>query len=444
MTKGRAAVSVTWPDVQHRPEWTVPLPMTYMQAALTILAHAEHPLTVPEITAVAVAEGLVRPRGRTPDRTMSSVLYRRMAADPDAPVISRGGRLWLRGKPLPADDASYLTTRARRAHSNARRESSDAPRGSAARRVTILPPPPLHLPDDVVTIDDRDTGHRRADYAPTRRERAVTRAGERGSRALARLAARRAARPELGAWDVTLTATQLVAPLLAHLGYRKGGELSGGERTGRGTLSYMLSAGGMPAIALDVRRLGHDLNDDDAWHALGRARTAGAPYAATSNGQELRLYATAIADAQDNLASAHMILLNLQIIPGDSAGRSEQTVALWLLSRDAVDAGALDAYVANRVVTSTLLNALEVPGSALARALVADVRTRSGMTLPAHLILRHARLAVHEQRGRDGEPLPEDVATVAAVRGPRLEYSAATIEDEAATASSGERYKYVG
>ena len=54
--------------------------MTYMQAALTILAYADRPLTIGEITAVAVAQELVRPRGKTPDRTMASILYRRMAA----------------------------------------------------------------------------------------------------------------------------------------------------------------------------------------------------------------------------------------------------------------------------------------------------------------------------------------------------------------------------
>ena len=121
--------------------------MTYMQAALTILAHAEYPLTIGELTAVAVADGLIRPRGRTPDRTMSSVLYRRMAADADAPIISRGGRFWLRGRPLPEQEQGYLAQRARRARSAGRRPcAAPALPGAPA---TILPPPPLHLPADV-------------------------------------------------------------------------------------------------------------------------------------------------------------------------------------------------------------------------------------------------------------------------------------------------------
>src|SRR5579875_1150205 len=82
--------------------------MTYMHAAMTILAHAERPLTNAELTAVAVAHGLVHPRGRTPDRSMSSVLYRRLAADPDAPVIAVGGKFWLRGRPLPSETVTAL------------------------------------------------------------------------------------------------------------------------------------------------------------------------------------------------------------------------------------------------------------------------------------------------------------------------------------------------
>jgi len=42
------------------------------------------------------------------------------------------------------------------------------------------------------------------------------------------------------------------------------------------------------------------------------------------------------------------------------------------------------------------------------------------VALPAALVTRHARLVLREPRGRGGEPLPADVATVAAVRGPRL------------------------
>jgi hypothetical protein len=84
-----------------------------------------------------------------------------------------------------------------------------------------------------------------------------------------------------------------------------------------------------------------------------------------------------------------------------------------------VAAGALDAYAANRAVGAALLDALDAPDSALARALVAEVGARTGVVLPVNLVLRHARLALRGRRGRDGEPLPEDVPAVSAVRGPR-------------------------
>ncbi len=124
--------------------------MTYMQAALTILAHAERLLTVPELTAVAVADGLVRPRGVTPDRTMSSVLYRRMAADPDAPIINRAGRFWLRERPLPqTEPVAYRTRPARHTRPSARHGASGHSE-TTSRRATTLPPPPLRLSSDVL------------------------------------------------------------------------------------------------------------------------------------------------------------------------------------------------------------------------------------------------------------------------------------------------------
>jgi hypothetical protein len=76
--------------------------------------------------------------------------------------------------------------------------------------------------------------------------------------------------------------------------------------------------------------------------------------------------------------------------------------------------------VASRAVGGAIAAALDRPASALARALAAEVRAQLGVALPAGLVLRHARLALRSPRGRDGEPLPGDVTTVAAVRGPRL------------------------
>jgi hypothetical protein len=390
--------------------------MTYMQAALTILAYADRPLTIGEITAVAVAQELVRPRGKTPDRTMASILYRRMAADPDAPIISRGGRFWLRGRPLPADEAAYLARHQRHIRVARRHAPATMRTARTTRRAATLPAPPLRLPDDVVRAAASTSRARTSGYAPTRRERAVARAGERAAKLLARLAERRAVAAE---GDAVATATRLVAPLLRHLGYRPGTEMRPIERSERGVSAYLLHAGGASAIALDVRRLTHDLGDDDAWRALGHAQQAGAPFAAATNGREVRLYSAAIAQTQNDPAAALVLVLDLVPAPVDDA-RAEQAAALWLLSRQAVAAGALDSYAANRAVGAALLDALDAPDSPLARAMVAEVGARTGVVLPASLVLRHARLVLRGRRGRDGEPLPEDVPALSAVRGPRL------------------------
>ena len=399
-------------------------PMTYMQAALAILAHAERPLTVPELTAVAVADGLVRPRGKSPDRTMSSVLYRRVAGDPDAPIINRAGRFWLRDRPLPEAEAAYLSRRTRRVRTTTRRPSA-SPGATTPRRTAVLPAPPLQLPAEVIRAVSAAADTRAHDYAPVRRERAVTRAGERATRLLERLDERRS-RP--GEWDLAATASRLVAPLLAHLGYRPGAGLVSSEYHGRGIRAYILDADGVPAVALHVRRFAHDLDHDDAWRALGHAHEVGAPYAAVANGRELRLYAVVMAEAQDDVEAALVLALDLAPVPADNPAHAAQAGALWLLRRDSVAASALDAYTMNRVVGAALAGALDTPDSPLARVLAAEVRARLGVALPATLVTRHARLALRERRGRDGEPLPEDIATVAAVRGPRLRPSATIVE----------------
>lgn len=386
--------------------------MTYMQAALTVLSYAERPLTVPEITSVAVAEGLIRPRGRTPDRTMASVLYRRMARDADAPVIGRGGRLWLRSRPLPDDESGYLARRSRRTHTPARRAPAGTPHNATARKAALLPPPPLRLPGGIVPADAtpvRSVGR----YAPLRRERAVARAGEQAERLLCRLEARHLrARDE----DQVRTDRGFVLPLLRHLGYRQGLHMQDVACHSRGAVARVLVANGAPAIALHTRRFAHDLDDEDAWRALATALEHDAPYAAVSNGREVRLYDGAVAEVGDDVAAALVLTLDLASTPKESEAWSAQAAALWLLARTSVADGALDAYATGRAVGSALLDALDTPDAPLARSLVAAVRVRSGRELPASLVLRHARVAVRGRRGRDGEPLPEDVAMVAAVR----------------------------
>lgn len=404
--------------------------MTYMQAAVTVLSHAECPLTIGEITSVAVAHGLVRPRGRTPDRTMSSILYRRMAADPDAPVLSRGGRFWLRGRPLPLEETGYLGQRARRARAHAARRPSQGSQASQrafhpapARRVGVLPPPPLRLPDEALQAVPVASHASPYAYAPTRRERAVARAGHRSLPLLTRLEARRTAEGAL--LDVTRTDTRLVAPLLAHLGYRRGAARTHIERAGRGVTAHLLQSEGVPLIALLVRRLSHDLGSADAWQALGHARQYGAPYAAVTNGRELYLYSAAIAEAHDDVATALALTLDLRPSAAGSVEREQQAAAFWLLSRDSVASGALDSFVAGRAIGAVLLGALDAPDSPLARMLVSEAHAYTGVSLPADVVLRHVRLALRNARGRDGEPLPADVAAVAAVSGPRLEIATA-------------------
>jgi hypothetical protein len=145
----------------------------------------------------------------------------------------------------------------------------------------------------------------------------------------------------------------------------------------------------------------------------------------------VRVYSVASAEAHDDPASALVLVLDLTPAAPGSEAQAEQATALWLLARSSVAAGALDAYAANRAVGAALLDALDAPDSTLARALVAEVRARSGVVLPSNLVLRHARLALRGRRGRGGEPLPEDVAAVSAVRGPRVERPVAEIPQTA-------------
>ena len=71
--------------------------MTYFEAALTVLRHAKRPLTAREIVAAAIKKGLIVPKGKTPEATMSAALYARAKSDPflvklDIPGPSRAKR----------------------------------------------------------------------------------------------------------------------------------------------------------------------------------------------------------------------------------------------------------------------------------------------------------------------------------------------------------------
>jgi hypothetical protein len=49
--------------------------MTYYQAALSVLSTTQRPLTVREITAIAIDCGFIEPEGKTPHATMAASLY---------------------------------------------------------------------------------------------------------------------------------------------------------------------------------------------------------------------------------------------------------------------------------------------------------------------------------------------------------------------------------
>ena len=58
-------------------------PVTFLQAAESVLRSAKRPLTAGEITDIALRRGLLRTRGKTPSATMSAALY---GAPPKSPI----------------------------------------------------------------------------------------------------------------------------------------------------------------------------------------------------------------------------------------------------------------------------------------------------------------------------------------------------------------------
>jgi restriction system protein len=73
--------------------------MTYLEAALQVLRSAKRPLMTREITEQAIKIGLISPQGKTPNATMSAVLYKALNAhrgiaklgDSDSYVRARRG-----------------------------------------------------------------------------------------------------------------------------------------------------------------------------------------------------------------------------------------------------------------------------------------------------------------------------------------------------------------
>lgn len=379
--------------------------MTYFQAALTILAHTDRPLSVGELAAVAVQQRLIRPRGRTPDRSMSSVLYRRLAADPDAPIAAVDGRFWLRGRPLDHANPALRPAVRHSRRSGGPRATAPAPRSG---RTSVLPEPPV-LPS-LERYLQAGALHAEETTSATRRERQIARLGD----GLQRLATRIAPLQERALdWGAARTRARLVAPLLTLLGYRRVDQREAAPVRGR--LALLLVAGPGERILLDIVRAAHTLSDADAPTAICRAAEAGARWVLLGNGRELRLYAATLPGAADDPSAA--LLLRLELTPEGLRDRDAAPL-FWLLTRAAAAAGTLDAYLGSRAVGAALLDTLDDPSSAVVSALREVVRSRIGLEIPAALLARHVRLALRSPRGRDGEPLPEDIHTVAAVTEP--------------------------
>ncbi len=67
--------------------------VTYFEAAVEILRTARRPLTVREIVEQAQARGLLTPRGRTPEASMSAELYRRLGKDSAIVKVAQPGNV---------------------------------------------------------------------------------------------------------------------------------------------------------------------------------------------------------------------------------------------------------------------------------------------------------------------------------------------------------------
>lgn len=68
--------------------------LTYLEAAVSVLRDAGRPMRARELTDSAIAAGLITPQGRTPEATMSAVLYRKVQVDSRLVKIEdSGGRI---------------------------------------------------------------------------------------------------------------------------------------------------------------------------------------------------------------------------------------------------------------------------------------------------------------------------------------------------------------
>ena len=91
-------------EAANRPTRRLPRPasMSYFEAAIKILEQAGKPLTTREVTDAAIKAGLLKPKGKTPEATMSAVLYTSARDDirvvklatPGASRAQRGSVRW--------------------------------------------------------------------------------------------------------------------------------------------------------------------------------------------------------------------------------------------------------------------------------------------------------------------------------------------------------------
>jgi hypothetical protein len=67
--------------------------MTYFEIALTVLRQARRALTTREIVDAATSQGLLVPKGKTPEATMAAALYARATTDPRIQKLEIPGRM---------------------------------------------------------------------------------------------------------------------------------------------------------------------------------------------------------------------------------------------------------------------------------------------------------------------------------------------------------------
>lgn len=61
--------------------------MTYVEAAMEVLARSREPLSVSELVGQCLQQGLIAPTGRTPNKTMAAALYAHLAGP--HPVLTK-------------------------------------------------------------------------------------------------------------------------------------------------------------------------------------------------------------------------------------------------------------------------------------------------------------------------------------------------------------------